>query len=238
MKPDEAASTSSAETASSPPWTEAVALGQQIVTQLGLDTTTDTLSRWIAHRVAELISQGERDQARRADAADLILRLWERRGAWPQGWPPPAMARVLRWLDPNRRTPEASTSSPWSSRLARVDDALRREFTLWMTLALLDDAHAHRAEGDENEDSELADTLLDHLLDSERNLAELLSGTRRSGAARYLQRLGPGATSADRAGVARDELAELLRDRMELFDEALADLMTATATREDGHLDE
>lgn len=198
------------------------------MTQLGLDTTTDTLSRWLAHRVAELIEQGEKDEARRADAADLILRLWERRGAWPQGWPPPAMARVLRWLDPNPRTAEGSPSSPWASRLARVEDALRREFTVWVTLALLDDAGAHATDGDDDEDSELFDSMLDHLLDSERNLAGLLTGARRLGTARYLQRLGPESTSADRAEVAREELTDLLRRRMQLFDEACAELTEET----------
>lgn len=195
--------------------------------QLGLDTTTDTLSRWMAHRVADLISQGEQDEARRAEATDLIMRLWERRGTWPQGWPPPTMDRVLRWLDPNRRTPEESRSSPWSSRLARIDNALQAELTLWMSLALLDDAHAHSSD---NDGSEIPDVLLAHLLDSERDLAELLMDTRRSGARRYLQRLGSAATSMDRAQLARDELAELLGARIELFDEALAELTTATDT--------
>lgn len=227
MRPDKAAFTSSDGTVTSPPWLEVVALGQQIVTQLGLDTTTDTLSRWMAHRVAELIAAGDEDETRRADAADLILRLWERRGAWPKGWPPPAMARVLRWLDPNLRTPEAPSTSPWSRRLARVEDALRREFTVWMTLALLDDAEAHGA-NEEDEDGELFDSMLDHRLDSERDLAGLLSGTRRLGTARYLQRLGPESTSADRAEVARQELTDLLRGRMELFDEARAELTADT----------
>jgi hypothetical protein len=227
MRPDKAASTSSDETAISLPWTEAVVLGQEIVKQLGLDTTTDTLSRWMAHRVAELIAQGENDQTRRADAADLILRLWERRGAWPQGWPPPAMARVLQWLDPNQRTAEGSPSSPWSIRLGRVEEALRREFTVWMTLALLDDAEAKGA--DRDDDSELFDSMLDdHLLDSERNLASLLTGARRVGMARYFQRLGPESTSAERANVAREELIDLLRHRMDLFDEAFAELTDET----------
>lgn len=194
------------------------------MTQLELDTTTDTLSRWMAHRVAELIAQGEEDEARQAEATDLILRLWERRGVWPQGWPPPAMARVLRWLDPDQKTPEASMTSPWSRRLARVDEALRCEFVVWMTLALLDDAEASGADHEEDEDNELFDSMLDHLLDTERRLANLLTGTRRLGAARYLQNLGPESTSADRAEVAREELADLLRRRMELFDEAFAEL--------------
>lgn len=108
-----------------------------------------------------------------------------------------------------------------------LEDALRREFTVWMTLALLDDAEAHGA-NEEDEDGELFDSMLDHRLDSERDLAGLLSGTRRLGTARYLQRLGPESTSADRAEVARQELTDLLRGRMELFDEARAELTADT----------
>jgi hypothetical protein len=61
-----------------------VELGRTIVKQLGLEDSTDTLSRWMCHRIAELMRESEkaRTKSGRAAAAnecsELILRLWEK----------------------------------------------------------------------------------------------------------------------------------------------------------------
>lgn len=79
-------------------------LGEQILSELGKAETTDTLARWMSHRLAELLSRGGSDaEATAADvrreAADLVLRLWARRRDWPVGWPPEGAARVLAALE-------------------------------------------------------------------------------------------------------------------------------------------
>src|SRR5438132_2522606 len=93
-------STSSAKRASSKPWSDVVALGDRIVRDLALDQSTDTVGRWMAHRVAELIdaakkARGNAARARAdANATELILRLWAHRSNWPKGWPPESAVTV------------------------------------------------------------------------------------------------------------------------------------------------
>lgn len=65
-------------------------LGQALVNELGLDPGTDTLSRWMAHYIAELIhsaeiSGGENKMAERAACAEAILALWQHRHELPSG---------------------------------------------------------------------------------------------------------------------------------------------------------
>lgn len=66
-----------------------MALGRYLVQELGLADETDTLGRWMAHHIAELIdrveyapTERERHSARR-QATDTILRLWRHRAALP-----------------------------------------------------------------------------------------------------------------------------------------------------------
>jgi hypothetical protein len=75
--------------ASSPPPKDPLALGRHIVHELDLTDSTDTLSRWLAHELSELIlqaesaeSEAERDRARR-EAARIVTILWRRRSALP-----------------------------------------------------------------------------------------------------------------------------------------------------------
>lgn len=67
-------------------WTskDALELGREIVDQLGMARSNDTLGRWMAHHIAELIKEAEVAPAKekhvtQARVADAILRLWERR---------------------------------------------------------------------------------------------------------------------------------------------------------------
>jgi hypothetical protein len=64
---------------------EILALGQQLIKELELEPRGDTLGRWMAHHVAELIRQAEeasdasvRQQAEER-AVETILRIWGRR---------------------------------------------------------------------------------------------------------------------------------------------------------------
>jgi hypothetical protein len=103
----EAASTSSTPTGGSSPADPIADLGEQILAELGDARTNDTLTRWLSHYTARLIS--EADSARNsgdpkadsleAKARDAILDLWRARSAWPNGWPPPRAAAITRLLD-------------------------------------------------------------------------------------------------------------------------------------------
>lgn len=90
---------------------EAVAaLGERIVADLGLDESVDTLSRWMAHYIAELLQEaaaatGDSRQTKQAQLHDAILTLWARRFELPAGKRPfrdfEPILRALASLDPN-----------------------------------------------------------------------------------------------------------------------------------------
>lgn len=91
-----------------------VALGRRIVEELGLETSADTLSRWMAHYIAELMTKAEtaadadRNAAKRV-CSEAILTLWKHRAALPSGRRPfenlEAVARTIESLDPENDTP-------------------------------------------------------------------------------------------------------------------------------------
>lgn len=86
-----------------------VALGKKLVTELGLGDSVDTLGRWMAHYVAELVQKAEAamDEDRSAEQAhlrDAILVLWAHRYELPTGKRPfgefEPILRTLASLDP------------------------------------------------------------------------------------------------------------------------------------------
>src|SRR4051794_32271809 len=140
MTEEPAASTYSGETDDSNIWPKATALGAKILDDLGLATTTDTLSRWMAHRIAELIVQGKRedDEDARQRATQLIFELWERRSDWPSGWPPAKSAAVIERLAETEERSEVrprpggeEPEDPWLARISVADDLARAERTVW-----------------------------------------------------------------------------------------------------------
>ncbi|MGA2229193.1 MAG: AVAST type 3 anti-phage protein Avs3b [Syntrophobacteraceae bacterium] len=89
-------------------------LGRALVEELGLDPGVDTLSRWMAHYIVELIEEAESAKVEErpnklAKCADAILKLWEHRRQLPSGKRPfedlEPVLRVLETLDPNDDTP-------------------------------------------------------------------------------------------------------------------------------------
>ena len=89
-------------------------LGRALVEELGLDPGVDTLSRWMAHYIAELIEDAETAKvenrpAKLAKCADAIIGLWERRHRLPNGKRPfedlEPILRALESLDPADDTP-------------------------------------------------------------------------------------------------------------------------------------
>ncbi len=65
-----------------------IKLGKKIVSELELDNTTETLSKWMAHYLSELLSKTEtaigiERQNLEKECSDLVIKLWERRYSIP-----------------------------------------------------------------------------------------------------------------------------------------------------------
>jgi hypothetical protein len=81
-------------------------LGKHLVHELGLEDGSDTLGRWMAFHLAELISTAENDSSvalrskARKEATEIIIKLWERRANLPgNAYPLAPYKHVLRVLD-------------------------------------------------------------------------------------------------------------------------------------------
>ena len=93
---------------------EIFALGRQLVEELGLEDSVDTLARWMAHYIAELITKvehasGDDKIASQRECFAAILTLWKHRSELPNGKRPfedldPIM-RAIESLDPESVMP-------------------------------------------------------------------------------------------------------------------------------------
>jgi len=90
-------------------------LGKHLVSELGLEDSNDTLGRWMARRVAELMTAAKeaKNKAERAvaeeRAVETILKLWEHRPTLPdQAYPLAQFREILELL--SKLTPDAN---PW-----------------------------------------------------------------------------------------------------------------------------
>lgn len=114
-------------------------LGKKIVDELGLDQSVDTLSRWMAHSIAELIQDAEASGGRDRPAklvmcSDAILALWKHRHELPSGKRPfedlgPIM-RALESLDPDDTTPRY-----FRAQRTAADEEQDVEIANWLKLA-------------------------------------------------------------------------------------------------------
>ena len=91
-----------------------LALGRKLVAELGLDQSVDTLSRWMAHYITELIhgaetAEPEKRQELMSRCCAAILDLWRHRREMPDGKRPfediEPILRALQSLDPNQSAP-------------------------------------------------------------------------------------------------------------------------------------
>ena len=98
----------------SPRCEQVVALGRKLVEQLGAERPVDTLSRWMAHYVAELIDAASNAAPEERAAAErkcfeTILELWGHRAELPDGRRPfeklEPIVRALESLDPDNEMP-------------------------------------------------------------------------------------------------------------------------------------
>lgn len=113
-----------------------MALGRQIVSELGLEPGVDTLSKWMAHHIAELITDAESQtdpEAKRkkeTQAAESISKLWQHRSKYDNRINPlhdlKPILQVLQTLDPNRNVWITNFGGPDGKAFAQVYDAVRR----------------------------------------------------------------------------------------------------------------
>lgn len=114
-------------------------LGRKLTKELGLDQSVDTLGRWMAHYIAELIQNAENASAEERPmkmqvCCDAILNLWKHRHTLPDG------KRPLEELEPLLRTlesldPEDDTPRYFRSVRAVADDTYENDETKsWLKL--------------------------------------------------------------------------------------------------------
>jgi hypothetical protein len=91
-----------------------LALGCKLVEELGLDDSTDTLGRWMAHHIADLMIRAERATGEdkkplEKECFELILALWKHLAELPNGKRPfeelEPVVRAIESLDPEDDTP-------------------------------------------------------------------------------------------------------------------------------------
>lgn len=117
-----------------------VALGKRLVSELNLQDSVDTLGRWMAHYIAEVMleaeaANGDDRLAKQGRARDAILALWAHRFELPNGKRPfsefEPILRSLASLDPE------SESSRYFSKFRGPDDESNesKETQEWIELA-------------------------------------------------------------------------------------------------------
>ena len=97
-----------------PRFEQVLTLGRKLVEECGIEPSVDTLGRWMAHYVAELMDAAENVTSQERAAAqercfNAILELWSRRSELPDGKRPfenlePIM-RAVESLDPDEEFP-------------------------------------------------------------------------------------------------------------------------------------
>jgi len=97
-----------------------VALGKKLIAELGFGDSVDTLGRWMAHYIAELVQEAESAAsddrpAKQAQLRDSILALWAHRFELPTGKRPfgefEPILRALASLDPESQSPRYLSQS-------------------------------------------------------------------------------------------------------------------------------
>jgi hypothetical protein len=114
-------------------------LGRKLTRELGLDQSVDTLGRWMAYYIAELIQDAEKANAEERPAkmracSEAILSLWKHRHELPNGKRPfgelEPILRALESLDPEDDTPRYFRSA----RFAADDADEKDEAKSWLKL--------------------------------------------------------------------------------------------------------
>lgn len=122
-------------------YSDIIALGKLLVDELQLDQSVDTLGRWMAHHITEVMQAAEKATGRKKSEAEercreAILSLWNHINAFPQGRRPLAeiepLLATIQALDPNN-----SAYFYQSKAQALIDKStLSEESKNWLELAL------------------------------------------------------------------------------------------------------
>ena len=143
MSQEKPKSTLSATTGKSKHSEQVISLGKRLVQELGLEPDVDTLGRWMAHYIAELITAAETtiDPAERLRAQEkccgAILKLWEHRSALPRNLRPLSnLENVLKAIEDlrsneqplSRLSPEAmeTIGGPWMGFVKKLENTAVR----------------------------------------------------------------------------------------------------------------
>lgn len=111
-----------------------MALGELIVHELELTDGCDTLGKWMAHHLVQLIEQAKRTDGTQneadQEAANLILKLWDRRNSLPDTADPLSKLRrvidIINLLDPNSSPFYPQSRDKREADLALLFDGLRQ----------------------------------------------------------------------------------------------------------------
>ncbi len=118
---------------------DVLALGRALVEELELEPGVDTLSRWMAHHVAELIraadEAGPDDRAEKLEACvSTILLLWDRKHQLPNGRRPfedfDPILRALENLDPDNVSPRYYREAQAEAGRAKLSAKAKELFTV------------------------------------------------------------------------------------------------------------
>lgn len=116
-----------------------LALGRHLVEELGLENSVDTLGRWMAHYIADLITKaetatGEEKRSAEKNCFDAILALWHHRAQLPNGKRPfeelEPVIRAIESLDPEDDTPRYFRSA----RTPAGDNREESEAEAWLKI--------------------------------------------------------------------------------------------------------
>lgn len=117
-----------------------LALGKKLVDELGLDQSVDTLGRWMAHYIAEIMEAAEsatgkaRDR-KMSECSDAILKLWAHRSELPNGRRPfeefEQIFRALKSLDLDDPTPRHFRQARLAAEQDDEDDSTKQ----WLNIA-------------------------------------------------------------------------------------------------------
>jgi hypothetical protein len=115
-------------------------LGKKIVDELELTDSVDTLGRWMAHYIAELIERSEaaleeERESLKCECADTILRLWEHRNIVPLRSPLSTVAEKLELLtaeQPRCYLGRERQIDDWSRLIHDLQDLHQRELRICM----------------------------------------------------------------------------------------------------------
>ena len=134
---------------------DVLALGRHLVNELGLEKSTDTLSQWLAHHVAELIDQvrtqppGRKRLEAQKQATETILRIWEHRENLPHRAYPLApykdLMKILDLLQPSNNPYRFSPLSQIDQLGAILFDRLSRLIILLLLMHWQDARRAKAA---------------------------------------------------------------------------------------------